>query len=242
MAKKKKTEKINENKDKINLKKKQNKQILWAIVLMVSLILIIVIVPIIKTNFISKFTYIGLDFQKTQLGNMYFYTTSIPVANNLNEVVGTFSINFRNDPRKLEDITIKKTTTVPIFRKENVVYISTGKVERNCKEGVPAMLTLAGFLREFAQMNVSAGISDKQFAEEMGFPYITCANSQKNNTVIEIIEGSETKITQTDPNCYKLEYADCDVLKVSEKFIFSILEGYMNKFEKKKSSFWGIFG
>ena len=241
MVKKKKTESTKEHKDKTSLKKKQNKQILWAVVLMCSLILIIVIVPFIKTNFISKFTYIGLEFQKTQLGDMYFYTTSIPVANNLNEIVGTFSINFRNDPRKLEDITTKKTTTVPIFKKENIVYISTGKVERNCKEGVPAMLTLAGFLREFAQMNVSAGISDKQFAEEMGFPYITCANT-KNNTVIEIIEGSETKITQTSPDCYKLEYANCDVLKVSEKFIFSILEGYMNKFEKKKTSFWGIFG
>ena len=228
---------------KKGIKKKQNRQIMWAIILMISLILIIVGVPFIKNNFINKFRYINLDFQKTQLGDMYFYSTQIPVADSSNNVIGTFSMNFRNDPRELEDINFKKTTSVPVFTKERTVYISPGKIERNCVESSAATLTLSGFLRQFAQLNVSAGISDKKVAEENKFPYIACINTKKN-TVIEIIEGNETKIEQISPDCYRLEYKDCEIMKVGEKFILAILEGYMDNFMKtfeREESFWDIF-
>lgn len=240
-AKKKEPEKKKISKK--GIKKKQNKQVMWAIILMASLIFIIIIVPFITKNFINKFQYINLDFQKTQLGNMKFYSTKIPVADSSNNVIGSFSINFRNDPRELENINFKKTTTVPVFTKDKPVYISPGKIERNCVESSAATLTIAGFLRQFAQLNVSAGISDKKVAEENNFPYITCANTKKN-TVIEIIEGNETKIEQISPDCYRLIYKDCEIMKVSEKFILAIIEGYMDSFTKtfeRKDSFWDMF-
>lgn len=254
---KKKEAKNKESKNAIipkkEIKKKQNKQVMWAIILMASLILIIIGVPFIKTNFLNKFRYINLDFQKTQLGSisgavtgdktgMYFYSTKIPVADSSNNIIGTFSMNFRNDPRELEKINFKKTTSVPVFTKDKTVYISLGKIERNCVEGSAATLTLSGFLRQFAQMNISAGMIDKKIAEENNFPHITCANT-KRNTVIEIIEGNETKIEQISPDCYRLIYNDCDVMKVSEKFILEILKGYMDNFMKKferKDSFWDV--
>ncbi|MDD5191549.1 MAG: hypothetical protein PHH54_02775 [Candidatus Nanoarchaeia archaeon] len=238
-AKKRETKKAISSKKLINKKNIQSRQIMWTIILMVCLILIIIVVPFIKTNFINKFRYITLDFQKTQLGDMYFYSTKIPVADSSNNIVGAFSINFRNDPRELEDMNIKMTTTVPVFIKDKAVYISPGKIERNCIESSAATLTLSGFLRQFAQLNISAGISDKKVAEENNFPYITCANSKKN-TVIEIIEGNETKIEQISPDCYRLEYKDCDIMKVSERFILLILEGYMKNFERK-DSFLDVF-
>jgi len=245
MANKKDVKKKESEESKISkkeIKKKQNKQIMWAIILMASLIAIIILVPLIKTNFIDKFKYINLDFQKTQLGDMYFYSTLIPVADSSNNF-GTFSINFRNDPRKLEDMKVIKTTTVPVFTQDKTVYISPGNIQRNCVEGSAATLTLAGFLRQFAGFNVSAGISDEKVAKENKFPYITCANSKKN-TVIEILEGNETKIEQISPDCYRLIYKDCDIMKVSERFILWTLEGYMDNFMKKfekKSSFFDIF-
>ena len=105
-------------------------------------------------------------------------------------------------------------------------------MERNCHEGIVATLTLSGFLRQFALMNVSSAISDKEIANETGFPYITCANSPRN-TVINIIEGNETRIIQTSPDCYTLEFKDCEVMEVSEKFILEIIKGYMKGFVKK---------
>ena len=217
---------------KLTTKQKQTRQLIWAIVLMVSILAIVILVPLIKYQFINKFVYAKLDFQKTQAGDMVFYSTRIPVGDRYGDIIGSFFINFRNDPRKLEDIEVKKTTSTPIFKRDRVVYISTGKMERNCQDGTAAVLTLSGFLKQFALMNVSGAISNKEIAEENGIPHINCYNTP-DNTVINIVEGSETKINQGNPNCYDLVFKDCEVMEVTEKFLLEIIEGYMQGFEKK---------
>ena len=224
---------------KLTVKQKQKHQLIWAIVLMVSVILIVILVPLIKYKFINQFNYAKLDFQKTQAGDMKFYSTRIPVGDLSGNIIGNFFINFRNDPRNLQDLEVEKTTTMPVFTRDEVVYISTGKMERNCQDGTVAVLTLSGFLKQFALMNVSGAIGDKEIAEANNIPFITCLNSP-DNTVINIIEGDETKIVQTGPDCYTLEFKDCEVMKVSEKFLLEIIEGYMKDFEKKEK-WWEIF-
>tara|TARA_Y100000034_G_scaffold136687_1_gene214943 strand:- start:4264 stop:4971 length:708 start_codon:yes stop_codon:yes gene_type:complete len=224
---------IKKRSKKLTVKEKQKKQLIWVIVLMVSLVAIVILVPLIKTQFINKFVYSKLDFQKTQAGNMVFYSTRIPVGDLKGNVIGDFFINFRNDPRKLDkEISYKQTTTMPVFSRDETVYISTGEMNRNCIDGTAAVLTLSGFLKQFALMNISGAISDQKIAKETGFPFVTCLNSP-DNTVINIIEGDETKIVQTSPDCYTLEFKDCEVMKVSEKFILEVIEGYMKGFTKR---------
>lgn len=217
----------------INLiKDKKDRQIMWALILMISVILIIVLIPIVKHYFFDKFTYEKLEYQKTQMGDMKYFSTRIPVTDSSYAFIGTFDINFRNDPRKLEDINTTIKTGIPTFNKKETVYISTGKMERSCIDGTAAVLTLAGFLRGFAGMNLTGALSDKELADSNNFPYVTCENS-KMNTVINLVEGNKTEITQINSNCYILEYKDCEVMKVSEKFILEILKGYMVPFSKK---------
>jgi len=225
---------------KLAAKEKQNRQLIWAIVLMISVLVIVIFVPLIKYQFINKFAFSELEFQKTQAGDIIFYSTRIPVGDMDGSIIGSFFINFRNDPRKLEEeIVYKETTTMPLFSRDKTVYISTGEMKRNCQDGTPAVLTLSGFLKQFALMDVSGAISNKKIAEENGFPFITCLNSPKN-TVINLIEGNETKIVQTSPDCYTLEFKDCEVMKVSEKFILEIIKGYMKGF-KREEKWWQIF-
>jgi hypothetical protein len=227
-------------KDPLTNKKKQNKQLMWAIVLMVCIILIIVLVPLIKYQFINKFVFLKLDFQKTQAGEMIFYSTRIPIGDMSGNIIGDFFINFRNDPRELKNIEVQKTTTTPVFSRDEVVYISNGEMTRGCGgDEVAAVLTLSGFLRQFALMNVSGAVNDQEIAKANDHPFVTCLNSP-DNTVINIIEGDKTKITQTSPDCYTLEFKDCEVMEVSEKFILEILEGYMKGFEKREK-WWQIF-
>jgi hypothetical protein len=216
--------------------KKHNKQLFWAIVLMVSVIVLMIIGPIITGYVVSqnnKFVYAKLDWQKTQASNMVFYSTKIPVTDKYLNVVGSFFINFRNDPRELNKTNFTlTTTTMPTFNKEKVVYISIGEMKRKCLDGSAATLTLAGFFRQFANMNISGAMSNKTIANDTGFPYITCQNS-KMNTVINIIEGNTTEIRQINYNCYELRYANCEVMKVSERFILEVIEGYMGPFKKQ---------
>jgi len=210
---------------------KQDKQFVFMFILMISLIAIIILIPLIKIYFFDRFSYLDLKFYKTSLGDNIFYSTKIPVADRFGNIIGSFTISLQNDPRKLDKINSEFNIDVPTFRKDKTVYITTGKIERNCVEGIPAALILSGFLQQFAQMNVSGAISDKEIAEENNIQYITCLTHPKN-TVINFVEGNVTEIKQIGNECYELTYADCDVLKVSEKFILDILKGYMKSFER----------
>lgn len=217
-------------------KKKQEKQLFWIITLMIIVVAALIFIPMI-VNYItiknSKFVYAQLDWQKTKAGDMIYYSTRLPVADQYGKVVDSFFINLRNDPRELNKTDFKLTTGIPTFNKEKTVYLSIGEMNRNCVEGSAATLTLAGFLRQFALMNVSAGMSNEKIANESNFPYITCENSRMN-TVINIIEGNTTRVEQINSNCYELEYANCDVLKISERFVLEVIEGYMRGFKKGK--------
>ena len=67
-----------EKQKELSLKQKQNRQIIWALVLMAGVIIIIFLVPYIKQNVFNKFEYIGLDFYKTKTSDIVFYYTKIP--------------------------------------------------------------------------------------------------------------------------------------------------------------------
>jgi hypothetical protein len=223
----------NSEKSKKAIWEKQNKQIMWAGILMISVILIVVLVPFIRQNYINKFVYANLDFQKTKLGDILFYSTRIPITDKQGQIIGSYSTNFRKDPRKLENIPVNLTKGVVAFRKDNTVYISLNPLMESCPDNTLAFINLAGFLRDFAGLNIKSAVSDKKYGQENNILYANC-QSAKNNTVIFITSGNETKITQTFDNCYELSYKNCEVLNVSEKFMIEIIDNYMSYFVKKK--------
>jgi hypothetical protein len=216
-----------ENKE---LKTKQNKQIMWAIILMSSIILIIILVPYIKTNYLNKFTYINLDFQKTKLGEIIFYSARIPITNQQGQIAGDFPINLRNDPRKLEYINGSIPNNTFTFNKNLPVYITLNPDMRICEDNTIAVVGLTGFLKDFGNLNIKAAMTDKDYANASRFPYVTCENSP-NNTVIKIDGGNETMVTKTSDNCYEITFKECEILQVTEKFQLIILKNYMGYFK-----------
>lgn len=224
-----------------SLKEKQNKQILWAVILMLSILVIILLTPYVINNFFNKFTYIGLDFQKTRLEKIDFYsarvptTVTMPVTGaliSLDKITGNYPVNFRNDPRKLEYIKVEIPDNKISFLKDNIVYISLNSNDPPCEQNVISAVTLTNFLIDFGSLKVRGAITDKNYSEANNVPYVTCENSPRN-TVILLKSGNETIIKKDKDNCYELIYNNCEILPVSEKFILSILENYMSFFEKK---------
>lgn len=236
-----KKEKSKEKKDiqkkdfKKSLKKKQSFQIKWIIALMVIMILIIVIVPMIKKNFVDRFVYVGLDFQKTKLGELTFYSTRIPVANNQDQVIGTYSMNFRSDPRKLGEIDIKMPNNNVIFKKDEPNYISLDLDMENCEYTTIALVNLANFLRGFGNLTVGSAFNDKNYAYTEGMVFRDCLNTY-DNTVILVQSGDENKIERVNMNCYELTFKDCEIIPVTEKLTLIILENYMEYFTRKDVS------
>jgi len=215
---------------------------MWAIVLMASIILIILLVPFIVGNFINKFVYLNLDFQKTKLGDIFFYSTRVPIINEQEDIVDSYSMNFRNNPKKLEKIEFSHPNDVDYvyFKKEEVVYISLNPEMEPCEDTTIALIPFAGFLRDFAKQNVSSAVSDEDYANSTGIPYVTCENSV-NNTVLYINSGAKTEIKKSARNCYELIYNDCEITKVTEKFTLLVLEKYMSYFTRENESWLDMF-
>ncbi len=213
------------------LRKKQNSQIIWAILLMLALIVIVLAVPFIRNNYINKFNYIGLDFQKTQMGEIIFYSTRVPVGKFSKSIVldkgNSYAIDFREDPRKLEYIKVDLNSTIK-FKKMNINYISLESDLPTCEDNIIAVVGITDFLKSFGNLKVQGAMNNETAAEEAKFPYITCENSPEN-TVIYIKHGNQTLIKQLGEDCYELVYKDCEINKVSEKFILVVLEDYIEQ-------------
>ena len=175
----------------------QNKQLKWAVFLMVGIILIIVVVPFINTNFINKFDYHGLTFQKTQLGQIEFYSTKFPVVTGTGQVTGEYAVNLRNDPRELADIPLEVDDDKIVFNviKENFkdvyapTYITINPFMEACDDSGIALLTLSGFIRDSGP-KVHSAVTDKAYAKDNNLTQKWCYGL---NTVFVITDGGRDK-------------------------------------------------
>jgi hypothetical protein len=179
----------------------------------------------------DKFRFIKLDFQKTITGKITFFSTNIPLTDNTGKISSVYSFNFREDPRKLNDIIIDIPNQTIKFSKNNINYISIDPNAPICEDNIISVVTLTEFIRGFGGLNVKGALSNKTL-ENNSFPIITCKNSSTDNVIL-IQPGDKNIIRQESQNCYIIEYKECDINKVVEKFILVILEKYMSYFREK---------
>ena len=237
MAKKKKVKdkEMNENSDKTGDKQKlknQNKQLIVLIVIMLGVIILTLGIYFYTQNFVNKFSYINLDFQKTKSGQTMFYSARIPIADQYNNIIGNFPINLRNDPRELEKIDTNIINGNVTFYKANTVYVSADSNIEKCEDGTMALATMSIFLKDFANLRLKAATFDTDYSREQNAIFVNCSTNPQN-TVIIIKEGDKTSVMKTAENCYELTYNKCEIMPASEKFIVTILDGYMGYFEKE---------
>lgn len=213
--------------------KKQNSQVKWAILLMTAVIIIIFLVPFIVRE-MNKFEYIGLEFQKTKLGDIIFYSTRFPVVDIQGAVTGDYSINFRSDPREHEEYILIDVPDREIkFMKNheggiNPVYLAIDPNMTICDDSAIAMMNLAGFLRH-SDLEVRSAVTNSAYAEENNYEFVSCIRNPAN-TVIKVRGGNQTAIYKTMKNCYEIVFSDCEIIPVAEKFVLLMLEEYMSHF------------
>lgn len=154
---------------------------------------------------LGSFDYRGVDFKMVKEGNLLFYNTAIPVHSSVTgKVVGDYNYYIRNDPRKLDE-------EIPfdgeVVLKENIVINST--YEGNCDgDGPIAIANLVSLLGKFST-NI---IKDEN---------ATC-DAEGRYTYIMIQPGKTTSVEQVGPSCYNLNIADCEILKVTERFMIEL--------------------
>jgi hypothetical protein len=209
---------------------KQNKQLIVAISLMILIFLILLIVPFIKNNYVDEFEYYNLEFKKIKTPNTLTYDVLIPIIDKQGKVLA-YPWNFRNDPRDLENINIDIENNSIIFQKDKTTYLSVEKESPQCEDNIVSVITLLNFLDDFGNLQMEGAVSDKEHANKTEREHITCENTPRN-TVIMLKSGDENLISNPKQNCYEIKYKGCDINQVSEKFLYVIIENYMETFEK----------
>ena len=207
---------------------KNNNTSLFVVLAIAVLIILICIIAVFFRYDSNNFKYMGIEFNKNYMGQIIFYTAKIPVTNSQGIISGYHTIDFRNDPRELNNVIVNVTGNIK-FIKNSIVYVSFGEMEKCEDNGLAA--TNLGFFLGATDINYKGAVDDSNYINSTNVPYVNC-QTHPNNTVLLIKSGNETKIEQTSDNCYELIFKECEVLKATEDFQLITLSQYIKKISK----------
>jgi len=190
--------------------KKENKTLIWVFIF-VGIIILLGFATFLYSQSLKKFEYQGIKFDiiKDQ-GGRVFYHTEIPIVKNKTNF--RYNVYLRNDPRKLEEV---ETAIMGIQGAEVVVLNMTNSF--NCNgDGVIAIANMGQIL-------------DGLFNTKIAKNSTLGCDSLGRYVHINIKEGNETKIQQIDKKCFDFYVSDCEILKVTEKFLVEVLVKVKNQ-------------
>ena len=153
-------------------------------------------------NSLSTFEYEGIEFNIIKEGEVIFYHTSFPMIHEGKDI--NYNIYLRNDPRKLKDISFEGELNLL----EMVVINNTEDFVCGGDGGI-AIINFQQILRAF-------GINMMKDSNA------TC-DSQGRYMFLVIKPGNVTSIEQFGPACYNLNVNNCEILKVTEKFLVELI-------------------
>ena len=235
MAEKKEKHKEEKKEEKIGEKMEGKKEELeikiskeaWIVIGIIAVTIIAIAAIVYVSKGAGKFEYNGIQFQKEYTGQILFYAAKVPVFDSYGRQVGINSIDFRNDPRKLEDIPVETQGDISFIR-DKTVYVTYSDLEQCSYNGVAA-INLGRFLGN-AGLSIRGAVMNES-GNSSNIPYATCSLFPEN-TVIEVKNGDRTEIRQTSENCYEIVSKECEILEATEKFQLVVLEQYMADISK----------
>jgi len=218
MSRKKSAKKKIESEQNVKQEKKnisQNeRQLRWILIGMVCVLLIGILVYVVVQE-MKKFEYGGLDFEKIMYDQLLLYHSKIPVSDSSGNLLVNYNLYLRNDPRQLGDIPVNGSIKLMKY-----TYVSLDpEAEVGCSDSGIAGANFFSFLK-IAGVDAKLAYNNKTYALARNVSYGSC---QDNRALyygyLVIKKGEENKIVQIDNNCYELYFKDCDILKVTERFM-----------------------
>ena len=194
---------------------KEENKVLKKILIGLGVLILVLIAGYFIINSLSSFKYKGVNFNIIKEGEILFYHTSFPLKYNGNDV--NYNVYLRNDPRKLEDVQFNGNITLM----EMMVINNTDGFVCDGDGGIA--------MYNFKQIVNAIGITTMQD------PNASC-DPQGRYTFIKIDKGDITEIKQTGHSCYEFYVSNCEILKVTEKFLVETLVKF-NEQTKKLLSF-----
>lgn len=197
--------------------KKQDK-ILRNVLIGLGVIIILVITGYFYISSLRYFEYRGVEGEIVSEGDLIFYQISVPYQVVNNNVI-PYNVYIRNDPRKLDKIPFEGEMDFG-RRFNDFLYRLVINVNDtfDCEgDGIISIANMANL--QSIRVKV---MSDKN---------ATCDPSGRY-MYANIRLGEEDKITEIGPSCYDLQVKECDILKVTERFM---VEMFVRYFEEKNN-------
>jgi len=213
MAKKKKDKKEVKREEKPT--KRQEKQLKLVVVFMIFLIASIFLFYWLSVK-MNQFEYAGLKFEKTKQGSITFYQTKFPFKDMFGNIVGYLPVYFREDPRKLSNITVD----AKINLKKNVALAIDSETVK-CEDSILAATTLSLFLGQ-AGVNSFGATTNETEAKMLNRTYVECMETS-NYSVIIFDNSLVNRIDKSlFSDCYTLSVANCEIMNVTERFMLAL--------------------
>lgn len=199
MKKSKKTEEVSETDKQI---KKQNKQI-QGVLIVIGALAVIFLIGAFMIHSIRNFEYKGIQFKVVKEGELVLYNTFFELYSPITgKHVADYNIYLRNDPRELEEIPFNGEVDLNVPIKKMVIQSSD---ELNC-EG-KGVIAIANLVKTMELLQIQS-IKDENATCDLLGRYM----------FVKIIPGEKNAIEKAG-QCYVLEVKDCDILKVTERFL-----------------------
>jgi hypothetical protein len=182
---------------------------------LVGIIVIFLILIAVYSYQQTHFEYLGLEFSKIKIGSVPLYYAKVPLYNQNGVMVNYYQLYLRKDPRTLKNISINGK----IRTREKIIMAAD---DIKCEDANLAGAKMGDFWSlAFGVKNVIVGTTNKTRAEENNMEYVDCNENVMylDSTAVMIKPGNVTEINQKTPTCYEIVVSDCDILRVTERFM-----------------------
>lgn len=204
-------EKKHATKEQIESQKKTLRNILIGMAIIVLLIL----GGVYFIGSLRHFEYRGVTGDIIKEGNIIFYQIPFPKEDN-----SKYYIYLRNDPRKLDvipfdgEIDLKK---IPFFQDGSRRMIINLSDEFDCDEDE---IIAIGNMLNLNALKIRIMRDENATCDDYG-RYI----------YVNVKKADGSGIKQIGPACYELNVADCEILKVTERFMVEIFVDYYDLYD-----------
>lgn len=155
----------------------------------------------------------GVEYNKLQVGEVLFYHAQIPYIKDLKGTT-KYNIYLRSNPKRIS----KK--------------ISLDGDDISWKQLVVTNYSTDGLVCEgnsiIAQANFNQILSDGIGLTLIGNNTVSC-DEENRYMYLSIEAGDETKIEKIGESCYRLEFTNCEILQVTERFLLEAISRYYER-------------
>lgn len=194
----------------------KQKKVLRNIIVGLGIIILLVLSGAYFFESLKHFEYRGVSGDIVKEGDLIFYQIAFPVM--YQGRIVPYNIYIRNDPRKLDKIPFEGEINFGVkFEDSNYRLVLNMSNEFDC-EG-DEIISIANLVKLHA-------LGIKVVKDENA----SC-DPEARYMYINIREGEKSEIREIMPACYELSVANCEILKVTERFM---VETFVKYYENRQ--------